>query len=87
MRTSDIVTWCDAVKDIVRFSIIRIPLHALRRPLSLLPIFVMQIELAVQLGDGLLPVRAAVALDMTLRDVQAELKAAKYPWTLAKVLI
>jgi 2-keto-4-pentenoate hydratase/2-oxohepta-3-ene-1,7-dioic acid hydratase in catechol pathway len=31
------------------------------------------------------PVRAAVALDMTLRDVQAKLKEEKYPWTLAKV--
>ena len=29
-----------------------------------------QIELAVQLGEDLQPVRAAVALDLTLRDVQ-----------------
>ncbi|KXZ41877.1 hypothetical protein GPECTOR_254g637 [Gonium pectorale] len=43
-----------------------------------------EVELAVELGPDLAPVRAAVALDLTARDVQAELKQQQWPWTLAK---
>jgi acylpyruvate hydrolase len=43
-----------------------------------------EVELAVEFGDKLEIVRAAVALDLTARDIQAELKKAGHPWTLAK---
>ncbi|EFJ42561.1 hypothetical protein VOLCADRAFT_97355 [Volvox carteri f. nagariensis] len=43
-----------------------------------------EVELAVELGADLSPVRAAVALDLTARDVQAQLKKQQWPWTLAK---
>ncbi|KAG1675280.1 hypothetical protein FOA52_016312 [Chlamydomonas sp. UWO 241] len=43
-----------------------------------------EVELAVQLGPNLEPVAAAVALDLTARDVQARLKQSQHPWTLAK---
>ncbi|MEW5297520.1 MAG: hypothetical protein WDW36_000725 [Sanguina aurantia] len=43
-----------------------------------------EIEMAVELGANLQPVRVAVALDLTARDVQATLKARQWPWTLAK---
>ncbi|GFR48087.1 hypothetical protein Agub_g9926 [Astrephomene gubernaculifera] len=43
-----------------------------------------EVELAVELGPDLNPVRAAVALDLTARDVQADLKKQQWPWTLAK---
>lgn len=48
-----------------------------------------EIELAIQLGHSdkthqLIPVCAAVSLDLTARDVQAQLKKSQWPWTLAK---
>ncbi|KAI8471636.1 MAG: hypothetical protein J3K34DRAFT_451615 [Monoraphidium minutum] len=43
-----------------------------------------EVELAVELGPDLRPARGAVALDLTARDVQAELKKKQWPWTLAK---
>mmetsp|Transcript_24159 Transcript_24159/g.52783 ORF Transcript_24159/g.52783 Transcript_24159/m.52783 type:complete len:253 (+) Transcript_24159:44-802(+) len=43
-----------------------------------------ELELAVQLGENLQPVRAAVALDLSARDVQAELKRLGHPWALSK---
>jgi len=43
-----------------------------------------EVELAIELGPDLQPVRGAVALDLTARDVQAKLKKAQWPWTLAK---
>eukprot|EP00195_Chlamydomonas_chlamydogama_P006769 CAMPEP_0202905878 /NCGR_PEP_ID=MMETSP1392-20130828/36451_1 /ASSEMBLY_ACC=CAM_ASM_000868 /TAXON_ID=225041 /ORGANISM="Chlamydomonas chlamydogama, Strain SAG 11-48b" /LENGTH=222 /DNA_ID=CAMNT_0049594175 /DNA_START=90 /DNA_END=758 /DNA_ORIENTATION=+ len=43
-----------------------------------------EIELAVELGEDLQPVRVGAALDLTLRDVQNKLKKAQHPWTLAK---
>ncbi|KAF5840993.1 hypothetical protein DUNSADRAFT_14849, partial [Dunaliella salina] len=42
------------------------------------------VELAVSLGDDLAPTKAAVAIDMTARDVQASLSSEGKPWTLAK---
>jgi acylpyruvate hydrolase len=41
-------------------------------------------ELAFQFGDNLEFSHVTVALDLTARDVQAKLKAASHPWTLAK---
>ncbi|GAX82466.1 hypothetical protein CEUSTIGMA_g9893.t1 [Chlamydomonas eustigma] len=43
-----------------------------------------EVELAIQLGMGLKPKRAAVSLDLTLRDIQETLKRDKHPWSLAK---
>ncbi|MGE3974937.1 MAG: fumarylacetoacetate hydrolase family protein [Bdellovibrionales bacterium] len=43
-----------------------------------------EIELAVEFGPSLEIVRAAVCLDLTARDLQAELKKKGEPWTLAK---
>ncbi|KAG2433913.1 hypothetical protein HXX76_008265 [Chlamydomonas incerta] len=43
-----------------------------------------EVELAVELGHDLRPARAAVALDLTARDVQSKLKSKQWPWTLAK---
>jgi 2-keto-4-pentenoate hydratase/2-oxohepta-3-ene-1,7-dioic acid hydratase in catechol pathway len=44
-----------------------------------------EVELAIELqGPDLLPSHAAVALDLTARDVQAQLKKRQWPWTLAK---
>lgn len=41
-------------------------------------------ELAVQLGENLEPKKLALALDLTARSVQDELKKKGEPWTLAK---
>jgi len=43
-----------------------------------------EVELAVEVGPDGVPRRAAVALDLTARDVQAAMKAKGFPWTLAK---
>ncbi|KAL6753257.1 hypothetical protein V8C86DRAFT_2730024 [Haematococcus lacustris] len=43
-----------------------------------------EVELALELGPDLQPVRGCVALDLTARDVQAKLKQQRWPWTLAK---
>ncbi len=44
-------------------------------------------ELAVKLGADLKPIGLALALDLTARDVQDELKKKGEPWTLAKGFI
>jgi acylpyruvate hydrolase len=44
-------------------------------------------ELAVKLGEGLKPSGLALALDLTARTVQDELKKKGEPWTLAKAFI
>lgn len=41
-------------------------------------------ELALRFGDDLTFSHLTLALDLTARDVQAKLKAAGHPWTLAK---
>ncbi|GFH27421.1 FAA_hydrolase domain-containing protein [Haematococcus lacustris] len=41
-----------------------------------------EVELALELGPDLQPVRGCVALDLTARD--AKLKQQRWPWTLAK---
>jgi hypothetical protein len=38
-----------------------------------------EVELAIELGPDLTPVRAAVALDLTARDIQSKLKAKQWP--------
>jgi 2-keto-4-pentenoate hydratase/2-oxohepta-3-ene-1,7-dioic acid hydratase in catechol pathway len=38
-----------------------------------------EVELAIELGPDLAPVRGAVALDLTARDVQSKLKAKQWP--------
>lgn len=43
-----------------------------------------EIELAVEFGKDLEITRAAIALDLTARDIQTELKKSAQPWTLAK---
>lgn len=43
-----------------------------------------EVELAFQFGDNLQLNRACVAVDLTLRDIQTQLKKAQSPWTLAK---
>ena len=43
-----------------------------------------EVELAVQLGDKLEPLRVALALDLTARDHQTQAKQKGLPWTLAK---
>ncbi|KAG1655818.1 hypothetical protein FOA52_008381 [Chlamydomonas sp. UWO 241] len=43
-----------------------------------------EVELAVQLGPDLAPIAAAVAIDLTARDTQADAKRQGLPWTLAK---
>jgi 2-keto-4-pentenoate hydratase/2-oxohepta-3-ene-1,7-dioic acid hydratase in catechol pathway len=42
------------------------------------------VELALQLGDNLDIVAATIALDLTARDLQNELKKKGRPWTAAK---
>lgn len=43
-----------------------------------------EIELAVRLGPLLIPSEVALAIDLTARDIQSELKAKGLPWALAK---
>ncbi|GAX75159.1 hypothetical protein CEUSTIGMA_g2603.t1 [Chlamydomonas eustigma] len=43
-----------------------------------------EVELAVQLGSDLQPSAAAISIDLTARDVQAELKRLGHPWALSK---
>jgi len=43
-----------------------------------------EVELAIEVDANLQPVRGAVSLDLTARDVQTQLKKAGWPWTLAK---
>jgi 2-keto-4-pentenoate hydratase/2-oxohepta-3-ene-1,7-dioic acid hydratase in catechol pathway len=43
-----------------------------------------EVELAVQLNEALQPQFAAVAIDLTARDVQAMAKKKGYPWTMSK---
>eukprot|EP00200_Dunaliella_tertiolecta_P012793 CAMPEP_0202389452 /NCGR_PEP_ID=MMETSP1127-20130417/82998_1 /ASSEMBLY_ACC=CAM_ASM_000462 /TAXON_ID=3047 /ORGANISM="Dunaliella tertiolecta, Strain CCMP1320" /LENGTH=233 /DNA_ID=CAMNT_0048991193 /DNA_START=73 /DNA_END=771 /DNA_ORIENTATION=+ len=43
-----------------------------------------EVELAVSLGDDLKPTKAAVAIDLTARDIQASFSSQGKPWTLAK---
>jgi len=43
-----------------------------------------EVELAIQFGDGLKIVRGCIAIDLTLRDIQSQLKKDQMPWTLAK---
>lgn len=41
-------------------------------------------EIAIQFDQNLKVSAATLALDLTARDIQAELKSKKHPWTLAK---
>ncbi|KAJ9522081.1 hypothetical protein QJQ45_005192 [Haematococcus lacustris] len=43
-----------------------------------------EVELAVELGPGLQPLRAAVCLDMTARDAQRRAASKGHPWALGK---
>lgn len=43
-----------------------------------------EIEIALELGALLMPERITLALDLTARDIQSDLKAQRLPWTLAK---
>lgn len=46
-----------------------------------------EVEMAIQLGEDLQPANVAIALDLTARDLQEELKKKAHPWTLAKSFI
>lgn len=43
-----------------------------------------ELELAIQLNEELKPQYAAVAVDLTARDVQADAKKKGFPWTMSK---